>query len=708
MYSREVIFRKEQALVEVLGFQPVRHSVEDCRTWVEHLDSLIGDNKELIRPLDADEEKWCLNERALCQIDFLYWAERYALINNFENRLTLFKPNVAQLVMHRQWEILESEGKPIKVQNLKARQLGMSTLSELAIAHRVQFMPQVRAIVGSSDPDKSSLMAKMMELVWAHMPWWLLPERTKYKSGVLIEFGGLPTSVSVQHGTQFTGIGRGTTVTASHLSELSDFDNPEELVDAALMHAMHESPRIFCVLESTAKGIGNWWHKTWKVNNEMWGQGGGFCPVFLPWYVGFDLYPTATWLETRRDIFEKWQPSDLVLAHSDRAEEYVRSRSLLRDYFGADWKISREQQFWWDITRNIAKAKGQLAQFYSEVPADDTEAFQSSNISIFDGDVLADCRERAKPLFGVFGVEGPEGQIPERLRYSVRDVDVTRRPIEVVSAWASNMPPMSYRFVPLRYQGSGFDPLGKVLIWETPERHEEYGLGIDTGEGVGRDRTVIEVVRKGTTSRNDAQVAEFASPYINSFNLWPIANAIGTLYSTYKEGRRRQAKIVVECAGNGETVQLELKKRGWANFHHWVRYDSKRINQAAAVKIGWYTTGWSRAMMLDHLISYVRDGWVDLNSRWLIDEEMANFERNEEKQKLMAAIGAWDDRIMALGIVLFSLHDLETRGGNIAAQERAAQAEEALRPRAYPGHPGSREIGYDEDLANYTEFWERF
>jgi hypothetical protein len=84
---------------------------------------------------------------------------------------------------------LEEQGRAIAIMILKARQLGMSTGTEIAVGHRPQFYPQVNATVASSDPDKSALMAKMMELCWDHMPWFLMPVRTRYKVGELIEYG---------------------------------------------------------------------------------------------------------------------------------------------------------------------------------------------------------------------------------------------------------------------------------------------------------------------------------------------------------------------------------------------------------------------------------------------------------------------------------------------------------------------------------------
>lgn len=193
------------------------------------------------------------------------------------------------------WAEMEEKRLAIAMLSIKARQLGISTLSEMTVAHRVQFQPNINAIVGSSDPDKSKLMAQMMETCWDNQPWWMVPEMTARRAGILIEFGNQNSAVSIQHGTQFSGIARGTTTNCVHLSELADFDNPQELVDASLMGAAHESPHLFLALESTAKGRDNWVHDNWRNSKQNWPRT-LLRPVFLPWYVAEDMYPPETFL----------------------------------------------------------------------------------------------------------------------------------------------------------------------------------------------------------------------------------------------------------------------------------------------------------------------------------------------------------------------------------------------------------------------------
>lgn len=701
MFHPDIVEKKLILLSKDEGFELQRHSIQDCETAGEYLEDLLQDNK-LTRDLTPEEIKWIRNERAICAADFRYWVERYAFINSRENRLIRFRFQVGQDYMVKIWGEMELEGIEIVLLVLKARQLGISTLSELVMAWFSLWFPHVREIVGSSDPDKSALMSKMMELAWLHLPWWMKPVQTKYKSGQLIEFGEIPTSVSIQHGTQFTGIGRGTTVTKVHLSECAEFNKPEEIVEAALLNAVHPSPRVFMIFESTAKGTGNWWHKKWiqsvKGYKDGWSR---FRGVFLPWYVGVDLYPNESFMFQHREKFSFYEPSDIAVKHAQRAEAYVKSNETLRKFMPLDWKMPKEQMFWWEMKRREHQEQGILSKFMEEMPADDIEAFQATGGSVFDPQLLTELSNEAKEPIAIYSLVGDDGEISPKLRPIRSEIDITKKPIHVLASWSATQPTSRYSFIPLKWNGiSGFDPTGKLVVWELPKNNEQYGIGVDTSEGIGQDSSVIQVVRKGTISTNDAQVAEFSSPYLSAFELWPFVNAIGTLYSVKGKDslQKKQAKVVIEHAGNGESVYMELRKRGWWNFHHRVKYDNKRGGQALATQWGWQTNLKTRAMMLDHLITYVREKWLDIESPWLI-HEMGTFHKHPDKLKLMARDGEHDDRLMSLGIVLFSLHDMEAKGVEpIAARQRTA--DQAFYP-TYQGHPASKEIRRDSPMYNY-------
>jgi hypothetical protein len=676
MYSRNVINKRlieaTAAIRKTPGFEnfePEYHSIRQVEANNAHFKDLLDpddpSHHTFIRPLHPDEKLWIKNERLLSALDYAYWSTRYAYIRNWEGNLVHFTPNKAQQIIQDIDAELEEQLRAICMLFLKARQLGVTTDTELRIQHRVQFYPFTIGIVGSADPEKSAKMVQMMERCWENQPSFLVPTFTKYVVGELMEFGNQNSSLAIQHGSQKKGIGRGDTPSAVHLSECSEYLKPEEIIDASLIRAVHESPWILMVFESTAKCRNDWWHKTWQYSIANWHKGRSrLRPTFLPWYVGRDIYPTETWLRSR-PIPIDWNPAPLTIKHAERASAYVKNNELLKKYLGDYWRMPREQMWFWEIERAEYAAKGELHKFYAEMPADDHEAFQSANMSVFPVELVAEIRERSAPEpWKVCGFMGTK--IPIHLQPDAREIDSTLPVIKIDDG---------IEIVPLKFNGyAEMDPMNKLVIWEKPYDDFEYGLGVDTSEGVGMDRGVVEVLRKGTIDIPDAQVAEYASPWANEYDLVPIVHAIGLFYSTLVAGVRKQAKLVIEC-NKGQATQTELRKLGWSHFHIPVRLDQKKLQHSRVPRVGWYTTSQTRPDMLAYAIKSIRDFAIDLNSPWFIDE-MTDLERDASRQmlaRLAAADGAHDDRIMSLAMVFFSLHILELRGTLRSLQEERAE-----------------------------------
>jgi hypothetical protein len=642
------------------GWDLVYHSASYLASAISYFEDLPNDDGELKRPLTPDEKRFIQNERKLCALDFVHWATNFAKIVNWHKQPELFTPNVAQQIELAIWAEFEEAGRAIHVQNLKARRLGVSTLCELATQHAFQFIPYSNCVIASADPGKSVLMGEMINFSHEHQPWWLLPVTTKVSKGIPAEFGEIHTGLTIQAGNQFNGVARGATPNKIHLSELAEWVAAESLVDAALYRAIIDTPDVFCILESTAEGRGNWWHRTWEQNKRDWDRGRGRVrPVFLPWYVGTDLYPSETDLRAR-PIPSDWTPSDRSVRHAERARDYVRHSPLLMKYLAkgdTDWKLSPAQMWYHEIEYETALAKKELNIFMSELPADDIEAFQSEAVSVIDQEIILNYRERVREPWGVFTILGAD--IPQSLTVPRRQWDMSREPITIRTSGVLRLNEV-FRLQPVLWDGnaSGGDPAMKLFVWEPPEDGEVYGIGIDTGDGIGEDGTAMEGIRKGSPLHVPAQVFEFQSAYIKAFQLWPMALALGCWYSTFNTmaQRRVQCRVAIECKGNGEATQHEMQKRGWSNFHPWKRYDSrKRLPDGKTHKIGVFTSEWFRSQMMDYILTLIDEESLDVPSPWLVDE-MASIERDPDQQKAQASYGEHDDRFMAIAFILFSLY----------------------------------------------------
>lgn len=663
MYDRKLTQRAVEQASQNLGWDLVYHSpqqIHAARTLLDELLDIDDPRRGLKRNLAPDEQRFVTNERALCTIDARYFYANYAQIVNWKKETQYFTPNVAQALMLDIWADLERQGRAIHVLQLKARRLGVSTLSELEVARRVQLIKHTNAVVASADPEKSVLMADMIDFCWKQMPWWLMPKATKIQNRMPVEFDEIGTGITIQAGNQFNGVARGATPNIYHVSEIAEWVDAEELIDGALLRAIIDTPNVWGMIEGTGKGRGNFLHNTWNLCKKNWPQGlSRQKPVFLPWYVGTDIYPSPA-EQRARPVPTDWVPSDRSIRHAERARQYVLSNPDLFTHLAKgnkDWRLPKAQMWYYEVEYENARAKKTLNIFLAEMASDDADSFQHTNIPVIDKEVLMGYAERTRNPIGVYTILGES--VAPSLVASRREWDRAQPPVNVKIADLLPKVQLKFQLVPCQFTGySTFDPELKLLIWEWPEPGYEYGIGVDTSDGIGQNNSAIEVLRKATPDRPDAQVAEFVSPYVKAFQLWPLVLAIASLYSVIDNriGTRRQARVAIECKGNGEACQHELQKRGWTNFHPWKRYDNKRPTQDANTnKVGIYTNVWFRPQMMDMLLTCIDEVSIDIPSPYLVSE-LESLERDEREQKAKAAYGELDDRVMSIGFPLFSMH----------------------------------------------------
>lgn len=661
MYHPDVTAAAIAAESTRLGWPLRYYTRSQIDAAIAHLAAIYDPEKEkLTRPLTGDESRFITNERKLCQLDFRYWLTTYAWIVDFYKRPTRFIPNVAQTIILDLWATDELAGHAIWMQQLKARRLGVSTLSELNVQHRFQFHPYSACLIASADPSKTINMAGMIKFSLEQQPWWLLPTATKIKHGMPAEFGEIETTLSIESGNQFTGVGRGASPNVIHLSELCEYQDADDIISGGLMKAVIDTPNTFGILESTALGRGNWWHKQWEQNKRDWARGTARVrPVFLPWYVGTDLYPSAA-DRRKRPVPDAWIPSDRTIKYAEKARAYVTTNQLLFAYLAhgdASWTLPREQMYWHEIEYNTAKENGELHIFLSELPADDFEAFQTNAVSIIDPEIIIGYRERTRQPLGVYTIIGPD--IPPLMTAPVRQWDTSKPTITIPTRDFTPNYDVKYQLVPLTFAGyDALDEQLKLLIWEHPAYPFVYGVGVDCAEGVGQDNAVMEVLREATPEREPGQVAEWVSNTTTAFQLWPLILALGCYYSqpTHPQyNDRRQCRLAIETWTNGAAAQHELQKRGWSNFHPmFVAGDSRVMKTAGnASRIGVMTNAPLRAAMQDMWMTSLKEESIDIPSPYLV-EEIATLENVNGKAQ--AVLGEHDDRWMAKGIVLYSLH----------------------------------------------------
>lgn len=201
--------------------------------------------------------------------------------------------------------------------------------------------------------------------------------------------------------------------------------------------------------------------------------------------------------------------------------------------------------------------------------------------------------------------------------------------------------------------------LDLLLIFEPPRtgpafRDYRYVISADVSDGIGLDRSSVDVIRLGTVEEPEEQVAHFLSNRRTPTQLAHVIDALGHLYL---DSEQYEALVAVELNNHGlstqDTLQLHL---GYTHFYRWEVLDSADPRKRFTPRIGWSTTPRTRPIILDKLFEAVTaldpiSGLPDLrvNSSFTIDE-MADFQTEGALWEAEAARGAHDDCILSLSI----------------------------------------------------------
>ena len=605
----------------------------------------------------------------MCAASAGYFLTRYYWIKA-KNRIIRFAFRSGQTLVWRILQELDAAGLSKELQILKARKLGISTLAEGIAAWASLFVPGVTAQIGSADGQKTQIMLGMMTLAIEQLPPWLPPTQTRFKSASdrgMLEFSRIGSLIMVQPGSMMGGIGQGATPTVIHLSECSQFSNPVVQLDEGLFKSVESSPEVIFILESTGDASHRsawWWKKQWIANRDnYWQHRARFLPVFLPWHTTPELYPGAHWLK-KFAMPEGWRPNEDTVAHIRRAEAYVRNTEMLSRLMGKDWTMPRDQQWYWEFNHEDHKRRGVEKSWYRQMPSDDFEALVGERdkvhseeaIEVISSSVAKHEGTQAYMLAGD-GVE-TKREPPEAAVWYGNDA-----PARLRCHWKTpRKEKLEWMFVPLKLVPEiQFNPLEKLLMWEEPREGFDYSMGIDTGTGVGGDRSVITVTRYGTDAEPDIQVAEFASDAIPTAELYAWISGIATLYSRYMI-QKPHPKLAIEMKRKFGDLPYHLTRPlGFHRWHEWGQgFDRKTFETRVGKhgRIGWYTNEWSRPLLMSAFNFAVENGWYVIRSKWLA-EELANQEQKimpSGKTRVDHAQGEHDDRIFAAAMSYWTLH----------------------------------------------------
>lgn len=284
--------------------------------------------------------------------------------------------NYAQMDFIHECEYQLAVNGQIRIAVLKARQIGISTVIE-AITFILSIMfNDMHSLIVSHETKSAQGILEMTKRYWGA---WIFSEMhtEQYNGKNQLSWHDTGSNIEVVTAKNVDA-GRSSTIHVLHASEVAFWPEPEVLM-TGLMQSVPTFGLTAVFLESTANGLGNYFH---KMCMEAMRGDNDYEFKFYPWH----QHPEYTATHIPRDKRDKYQIIDAL----DEEEQW-----LVRTF---DLPVERLVWRRWAIAN---KCQGSLDKFHQEYPATAHEAFVSTGRNVF---ALPSMLRHYEPRTGTRGI----------------------------------------------------------------------------------------------------------------------------------------------------------------------------------------------------------------------------------------------------------------------------------------------------------------
>lgn len=309
--------------------------------------------------------------------DFPHYAKKCLKIRTKSGDIVPLILNQAQSYLH---ECIESQEKVldyVRILALKGRQQGISTYVGARYYHKTTHRLGVQTYILAHESSATDNLYEMVQRYYAHTPTEVKPVASKSNAKQLL-FGRLDSGYKL--GTsENPSLGRSSTIQYFHWSEVAYSKHTDSHVKGVLQ-AVPTMPGTEIILESTANGVGNYFHQEWQKAEAGLSD---FLAVFIPWF----------WQpEYARKIDDSFVPTE---------EELELSELYKLSYEQLNWRRSK-------IVELSSNGQDGNKAFKTEYPCNPNEAFQlTGEDSYIPSDLVMKARKAEVEPYGplVMGVD---------------------------------------------------------------------------------------------------------------------------------------------------------------------------------------------------------------------------------------------------------------------------------------------------------------
>ena len=306
-----------------------------------------------------------LDNRQKLKDDFEFYARNCLKIRTKDKGLQPLELNSAQKYIHQRLQQQIKKTGKVRAILLKGRQQGASTYAEGRFMWNATHNKGVRAFILTHDGESTNALFEMTERYYQNLPSFVKPS-TGAANAKELHFDVLDSGYKI--GTACNkAVGRGQTLQYFHGSEVAFWMNASEHTKG-IMQAVPDADGTEVIWESTANGVGNFFHEQWKLAEKGLSE---FQAIFVPWFW------QAEYTKKLPDEFSLTQEEDKLKKHYD---------------------LNDGQMFWrrMKIAELTTDGVDGSKAFKQEYPMNAAEAFQ---VSGGDGLINADhCMKARKEI----------------------------------------------------------------------------------------------------------------------------------------------------------------------------------------------------------------------------------------------------------------------------------------------------------------------
>jgi len=478
---------------------------------------------------------------------------------------------------------------------LKSRQTGLSTTFEHITNWYANFHTNtVSLIVSQRDKEAKKFLADI-KIYYQLLPPYLRAKSLKDNDHELfLSITGDKKDMSIiQSFAPSPDAGRSYSPNFVILDEFAMYKKAEELWTAISMSV--SAGGIICII-STPKGVGNLYHKLWTESVKN----------------------TRAFISAPKDKKEFIKPFKPYVVHWTQLPEEEFKRRGFKD--GLEW---------YEFMKSKLISEGGLKKVAQELDLE----FLASGDTVIPPDIINHLKNN----------RCIENEIKEPMKLKVNDKSIDEIGKLIYQSVGIDVDRIMSILNEIRNELRG------VLIYRKPKQNEEYLIGVDTAEGIGKDYSVFYVMNIPKDDDVPKLYAYFSSNTIPPRKFAYLIFTIAILYN--------DAYLNIERNSVGMTI-IELLEEIYKPVKIINTYNpnKKDIERFSKNEKGWKETSTTRQYLLDNFVDFIINYKDVCEVNCPLVDELYTFIDTGKRYEHMK--GYHDDNIFAYGLTIVGIRIL--------------------------------------------------